>query len=324
MNPAVMERAAEWFVALRDDEAARDAFDAWLAEHPDHARAFAQVETAWAGMAAASHEPEIVTSRHRALGLIRAKARARWTFSGRRRGALAAAVAALLLVPALAWFQLRSGPEQTFETAAGETRLITLADGSRVALDGRSRVEVDYTAQARLVKLTGGQAQFEVAKDAARPFRVTAGDRTIVAVGTAFNVEVLADKVLVTLLEGRVTVSEAASVTAPAQHLMPGEQLVAKANAPAPVKQAVNIDNAMAWRGGTLVFNDEPLSAAVARINRHARHALIVADPKVADIGISGVFDARDTDAFVDVLEYYFRVRVLRDADGSIRLLAPS
>src|SRR5260370_8546183 len=86
-----------------------------------------------------------------------------------------------------------------------------MEDHSRIALDTATRLKVRYTDDARIVQLQEGQAQFSVAKDRARPFKVLAGDRTIIAIGTVFTVEYVDRKVHVAMMEGKVAVVPAES-----------------------------------------------------------------------------------------------------------------
>src|SRR6202020_2602328 len=93
-----------------------------------------------------------------------------------------------------------------FETEIGENRRVTLADGSVISLGGNTRIEVALSEKVRAIELTRGEALFKVAKDSARPFKVRAGDATIIAVGTEFNVERDSDRDVVSVTEGQVVV----------------------------------------------------------------------------------------------------------------------
>src|SRR3546814_3333806 len=95
-----------------------------------------------------------------------------------------------------------------YRAVAGERRLITLEDGSKISLDARSEVRVRYSKDARRLELLGGQARFDVAHDSRRPFSVRARDQLVIATGTAFNIDMVGSTVLVTLIEGRVEVLE--------------------------------------------------------------------------------------------------------------------
>ena len=208
------------------------------------------------------------------------------------------------------------GRGELYETGVGDRRVLTLADGSIVNLDARSRLRVSFENDVRFVALEAGQASFQVAKDPARPFRARAGDHTVVALGTEFNIEMLRDTLLVTLIEGHVAVVASESDTVAgsalpkpgseaAVELTVGQQFVAAGRDRAQVRNSVDLGRATAWQDGKLFFNDEPLASAAERMNRYARVQIQV-DPAVEHIGISGVFKAGDTNAFMDAVTTYF------------------
>ena len=339
----VLEEAAAWFLRLRRGEAdeADPAYRAWLAASPDHADAMARARIAWGMMGEKANAPEVVTRRRDALDRSAAVARGRWSalaLPGRRLRAAAAAaavagVAAMLMIWHTASDRAFEGAD-LYHTAVAETRTVTLADNSRISLDAATRLQVHYSDQSRDITLMAGQAHFQVAKDRLRPFRVTAGDQTVVATGTAFNVELVGEEVLVTLFEGEVVVTDARTATAvpaaspdPAEaapatrKLKPGQQLIASATAATLVEQAANLEKTDAWRHGKIMLVDDPLPIAVARINRYSRIRLTVADDqRLKALGVSGVFNAGDTDAFVEALEAYFPVQAQRISASLIEI----
>ena len=121
-------------------------------------------------------------------------------------GVIAIVCVAAYVVFGLPGIAVNSAARNLFATGVGETRPVALADGSRILLDTRSRLRVDFTAGARDVELLEGQAHFEVAKDTHRPFRVRTRSAEVVAVGTMFDVATLPARTTVTLIEGRVNV----------------------------------------------------------------------------------------------------------------------
>jgi transmembrane sensor len=144
---------------------------------------------------------------------------------------------------------------------------------------------------------------------------------------------------LVTLLEGHVIVvphdgdkdgalpspdpvgmasSPAARITLDA-----GEQLVI-APSVAPSVTRVNVDHAIAWEKGSLVFKDEPLASVVRRVRRYSSHPIVIADESTANLRISGVFHEGDVDGFVTTVVSYLPVRAEHESDGSVRLGAAS
>lgn len=102
-----------------------------------------------------------------------------------RWGALAASIA----VAGLVGLQLMSGQAAPYaiETAAGESRMIALADGSEIRLNGDSRIMLDRS-DPRVARLERGEARFAVKHDPASSFTVTVGEARLTDIGTVFNV----------------------------------------------------------------------------------------------------------------------------------------
>lgn len=312
----VHEEAARWLMRLGDapdDAAIFQAFEDWRDAAPEHRQAFEAVQESWALFGDQAAAPELLVLRRDALGRAGGIGRRRG-FELDRRG-LAAGLAALAAGPLAiyGWRRLRPDGRQTLRTAIGEQRTVTLSDGSRVSLDANTLVKVAYSPALRLAEVVEGRAHFEVAKDRARPMKVRAGTRTVTALGTAFTVEHEGERVVVTLVEGRVAVTETAparGVASPAKELAPQQQLVFAANATPLMHEAVDVERAMAWREGKLVFDDENLADAVARVNNYSRVKIVVEDAPARALKISGIFNAGDTPAFVEAVQSYFPVDV--------------
>ena len=322
-----LARATEWFIRMRADdaqEADRASLKQWLDEHPDNAKAYREASAAWDVVGEYASAPELMIGRRDALeDARRARQRRESSWSRVRpwHGVAASIVGALLVVFVLWQGSFRRG--DLYETGVGDRRMLTLADGSTVNLDARSRLRVAFRNDARAIDLEAGQASFEVAKDPARPFRVRAGEHTVIALGTEFNVELVRETLLVTLLEGRVAViaDETDTDVTPqrGELLAPGQQLVATGRAQPRVRSDVDLGRATAWQDGKLFFNDEPLADAAERMNRYGTVQIRV-DPAIEHIGISGVFKAGDTDAFMEAVTTYFPVRAERISEGEVRL----
>jgi transmembrane sensor len=312
----VHEEAAGWLMRLNaapNDVATFEAFEDWRDAAPEHRAAFDAVQDSWALFGDQAAAPELLALRRDALG--RTGRRPRLDLG--RRG-LAAGLAALIIAPLAVYGWRRLGPDarQTLRTAVGEQRTVTLSDGSRVSLDANTLVKVAYSPALRLAEVVEGRAHFAVAKDKARPMRVRAGRRTVTALGTAFTVEHQGERVVVTLVEGRVAVTETApprGVAPPAKELVPQQQLVFAADAAPRMHEAVDVERAMAWREGKLVFDDENLADAVARVNNYSRVKIVVEDAPARALKVSGIFNAGDTPAFVEAVQSYFPVDVSTD-----------
>lgn len=224
----------------------------------------------------------------------------------------------------------------TYSTAVGEQRRMVLPDGSAIELNTRSKVRLQLNARSRDVHLLEGEAFFNVAKDPSRPFRVLSDNAVVRAVGTQFNVYRQPHKTVVTVIEGQVAVArreDAGPVagstpegTAPATGSAPvlvdagsAVQIVARAA----IGQAeVKPNVAVAWRQHRLVFENESLETVVAEFNRYNAQQLVIGNPQLAVIRISGTFDAHEPGDLVDFLTQSHDARAL-ESDSEILLSSP-
>lgn len=161
-----------------------------------------------------------------------------------------------------------------FHTQNGEQKVVTLVDGSVVTLNAGSTLQVlsDFDAKTREVSLSG-EAYFDVAKDASRPFIVSTGDIHTRVLGTSFNVQAYTNEgdLTVTVAEGKVRVDKAvgennhASVSS---GIIPGQQLIY--NKATHAAQIVTVDPGQisAWKKGVLYFNNESIAAIARRLER--------------------------------------------------------
>jgi transmembrane sensor len=330
-----LEEAAAWRLRLQREPAAEFGADyiTWIADI-DNEAAMTAIDRGWSAVGALSTSPELLAMRQQALSRLRKAGASPRRFRWGRAAAAGLAVtptssaAAALLVALFGagLYHVVLLQPDTYRTEIGERRVVALADGSQVSMDSDTKILVDYSKTERTLTLARGRARFDVAHDTSRPFTVTAGTETVVAVGTSFDVEKLGSTVLVTLIQGQVVVKDEqghASTRSTAKprasvSLNPGQQLVANAAAQPSVGNA-DLQVAAAWEAGHLVFRDEPLDAVVARINRYTEHPVTL-DPKVAGIRISGVFNAGDVGSFVSALTAYVSVQATTNASGGILL----
>jgi transmembrane sensor len=332
------EEAYAWVVRLSSDQRTQQdvqRFEQWLAEDEDNAARFEEGAILWDELGGLKGNPDA----HAALGhlydsgAIQDNERERWR-GGRRAllggglAALAATVAGVAIIP-----EMLTRGVATYATAKGEQRRLTLADGSTVVLDTATRIEVALHDDQRLITLTQGQAFFDVARDPARPFRVFAGRDEIRALGTAFQVRFERGAARVVLEEGRVAVFrggalKALELRAPADRLgarkadvvlQPGQATELASAKPAKV-EPVDLSKTGAWRDGDLVFDDVPLSAAVAEVNRYGGREIVLGDPALARLRISGTFHTNRPETFVEGVTAALPVRLQEAGDSRLVL----
>jgi transmembrane sensor len=329
------EAAAWWDSRLRSPlctEEDRAAFAAWR-EAPANAAAYQRLQ----GGLDALHDafaasPELLALHDEALGL---KPRPRWD-------RMAAGIAAAVVLATGGWFavtqpapaplggtsglQVASGEGSIYQTGVGERSTVTLTDGSKVTLNTRSRVEVNYTPQRRGVTLISGQALFEVAHNTARPFVVTAGPRQVTAVGTAFDIRLDGQKVQVTMVEGKVKVEPTRptllqKAVAPEQSLVAGQQLVATVDSIGATVDHADAAKTTSWREGRVVFADTPLPQAVAEMNRYLPTPILVGDPALSHFTVNGMFLTGHPMNFVGAITAYYPIEARSNANGATVLV---
>jgi transmembrane sensor len=351
IDPECLQQAAAWRVRLAESaELHAVEFSSWLAQDPRNREAWRRVQGAWDILGQQATAPGVIRFRRAALAHAHDAIRRNVLLPRRfRRPALLAAAATVVLAAGAFLFWQRYQPE-VFRTAFGERRIVTLADGSQITLDARSEVTVRYTADTRALTLVRGQAQFDVAHDIVRPFTVTAEGHKVVATGTAFDVDLLGRRLLVTLITGHVVVLPQSARTIPwvpdappegvgsatlagaasralssagdamqRIYLDPGEQLVMAPSA-APTISHVDIERVTAWEKGEIVFDNEPLASVIQRMNRYGTRRIVVGDEQAASLRISGVFHEGDVDGFVSTIAAYLPVRARERPDGEVVL----
>ena len=333
------EAAAEWWVLLDKGPLSRREqrkFEAWLAESEEHRRAFEQMQNLWQSFNGVAE-----TSAGNAL------LKSAFDEPPVRRTRLPLAIAASALLALLVGtFVFRNGLEmpgigsepsatataQTsigppeFTTAVGEQRDLRLADGTTVTLNTASNLRVDFSDTERRIELAAGQAYFDVAHDPERPFIVVAGDHTIRALGTAFDVRLDSGATQVLLFEGEIEVARLVSNINLAE--LPEKPVAVHAGEGLRIEagnltrlEHLNAEKELKWRAGLIVFDNEPLQFAAAEFNRYT-HRTIVADASISDLRVSGVFRADKPENFVDAVEQLLPVVANFDSSSEIRLSA--
>ncbi len=289
VNPAhsdvIAEAAAQWCLRLNADDCTaqeREAFEQWLAADPLHAEEFAAMQDIWA---LSEQLPRRASPAPAAIGR-RPSARRRW--------AVAAAIS-LVALPLAAFTGWNAGwlPDAyQHETSQGALRQVVLGDGTKVELNLDSELSYTHFKDHRQVRLSRGEAFFEVSHDSQHPFVVKAAQGRIKVTGTRFNVWKYQDQVRVTLVEGSVLVSSINADPDGGFRLSPGMQARYKAGDYEPqLSQTYAGDTSLAWRDGKLILDNLPLVDALPLINRYLDKPLVLGDDHSAHIRIGGMYD---------------------------------
>ena len=215
----------------------------------------------------------------------------------------------------------------TLATRVGETRTISLPDGSIISAGADTVLVATLLKRSRTVVLSTGEAYFRVVKNPGRPFTVRAGDTTVTDIGTAFDVRrTLSGGVVVAVAEGVVNVAtrqtreHIGSIEKPrlaAIQLTAGQRLALESFAALPQLSSVKPNWVGAWRDGRLQYVDEPLNGVVADLARYSDRRIMIADPTLAHLRVTGVVSLQNIDGWLASLQATFPVRVVSEANGT-------
>jgi transmembrane sensor len=306
-HSAIEEHAALWRHRQEqpgwtpDDQAA---FDAWLDESTAHRVAWLRMEYGWqkVGRLASLRSPDApATSTRRPLARF-------W-----RPTAMAAGLALAIGLGSLV--ATDSFTRHAYVTEVGGHATVPLADGTKIELNTNTKLRASLAEKQRTVWLDRGEAYFEVAHDASRPFVVYAGERKVTVLGTKFSVRRDGDRVVVAVVDGRVRVDEVKETKPPAI-VTRGDTVIAEPAATLVTPKSIDrVESELAWRRGLLEFDKSTISDAAQEINRYNRKKLVVEDAQAGAIRITGSFEAENIDAFARLLRQAFGLNVQEDGD---------
>jgi transmembrane sensor len=314
---ALRETAAEWVIRMRgpDAERARPAFEAWLAEHPDHKRMYDRVAVSWEQSRLVAHTP--AGQAWEGLPPRARPARRTWAY------AVAAGIAALVMVGLLlAQRAPVAGPGAPAQEIASQVgiRQVRLGDGTVVTLDAETRLALRFSAGERRIVLEAGRARFAVAHDTSRRFIVAAGGREVVATGTVFDVSLARGEVAVALLEGGVDVRDVTSGARPVVRLAPGQGLQIAGGRTPPVPRPVTAAERQ-WPSGMLEFDGTPLREVLAIANRYSRRPIELGDASLGELRVTGGYRLGDPARLARTLAAALNLAVEEETGGRLVLV---
>lgn len=289
----------------------------WLSADARHAEAFdAYMGIANRASAAADFAAEEVLEKELESYVKRSDTRRNWIFAA---PALAASLAGAAIF--ISTLMNPATEYAVYATARGEMEEINLPDGSVVALNTNTEIQVRFDDDQRTVRLTKGEALFDVTRDTDRPFVVTSEHARTSVLGTRFNVYETADKAVVSVLSGVVEVAAKES-HAPLVTLIAGHELAIDASRGRQDIRSFKPDAVTSWRRGRAYHENEPLSAVVADLNRYFSTEIVIGDPSLSDIPVTGGFDVTDQFVAIEALSIALSLRTERQ-DGPRIILYP-
>jgi len=324
LDSGVIRQAALWLALLHSGRAGADDHEAcrrWRQSDAAH-------ELAWQKAERLSRQFGAVPP---ALGVPVLSRQA-----GANRRAALKTLALLGSTLSAGWLGYRYAPwpdwTADYRTATGESRDLLLDDGSRLALNTDTALDVRYSPEERRLRLQRGEIYVQTAPDTAgraRPFLVQTPQGTLRALGTRFVVRQLDDGQAATrleVLEHRVEITPQGG--ARPLVLEAGQQAWFTASgiqAPRPVAQppAAAAGDAPGWTRGVLYAADTPLADFLEELSRY-RPGVLRCDPAVARLRLSGAFQLADTDRVLDIVAQTLPVRVVRRTPYWVTVLPQS
>ena len=285
------------------------AFDEWMRSDPLHREAFAAMAAIWDDDTlkhALAEGPSVA-----ALSGPDCIGHARRYYRQRITGSLSVAAAVMLGV---ALFWLMPMIPRDYESGPGEFRTIALRDGSRVSLGGNSAVEVRYLPWRRSVRLTRGEAAFDVAHETDRPFQVDAGATRVSVLGTAFHVDRFAGEAVgVQVSRGLVQVGASGR----AAKLHAGEAVRVTSTG---MQRVAMLEEDRNWRSGWFVADNAPLGDLVGKLNRYSDVPIAIPDKRVAAQSVVGRFKISDEESVLNAIAEAYHLKIVRQG-GEISIV---
>ena len=287
------EEANAWVLRMHSGHLSieeRQEFETWQAQNAMNKIQFLKAQNFWNALDGISDHIE----RKQPLEVARSKMPALVT---RQWLAVAAAIAFVVMVPSV--WSITDLWLSDYRTAPGEQASVVLDDQSIIHLNTHSALSAHLSDTSRLLSLKQGEALFEVAADSARPFDVTVNRWVVRAVGTVFNINRRPDGSTVTVIEGAV-------------HLMydnqewnipAGYQLTHSTDRIIGALTRADLPQATEWRSGEFTFNNMPLIDVVEELNRYRSGAIVIANPWLRSVRLSGSVPVKDPERSLHMLQ---------------------
>ncbi|MDA5193677.1 FecR family protein [Govanella unica] len=326
-----MRRKAAYWVTLLEadtpDEGDHLRFEDWLALDPRHKQAYDEIAAIWRTSRELTDLAALEVPDMAGRGGLKSFPGKLFRQGQQRRiglGLSALAIGLTLILSSLP--QSLDGARYVTKTA--EVRQLTLADGSRVTLGPKSRLEVTFKADRRQLSLTGGEAYFVVAKDAARPMHLQIDGVEIRVVGTEFNIHEGPAGVTVEVVEGVVEVHVADADKAGKRdaetkiRLYAGQKIIAPSTDRFDPQDITSADYPGSWRSGRLIYENTALAEVLADMNRYSESVIMVGSPELAKRPVFASFKTDQIDQMIARLEGQLSLVADRTTPGRIILRA--
>lgn len=305
ISPQIAQCAVEWLVELQaadHDEATHEAFQRWLAAHPDHKLAWQHIET--------------VNTRFNGLASPLGSAVAKAVLTPRRslkRRQIIKTLVVILFAGSTGWWVDEKIPWLAWtadeRTHIGQRRNITLADGSRVVLNTDTAINIRFTANERRLQLVRGEILVTTNQDSAsvvRPFIVETAQSELRPLGTRFTIHQQTMSNRLSVFEGAVEIRLRQDINY--RHIVQAGEQVDFSNQGIHEIHPAD-DTSTAWSNGMIIASSMRLANFLAELDRH-RPGKLNCDPAVADLRVSGTYPLTDPEDILDALQTTLPVKI--------------
>jgi transmembrane sensor len=196
-------------------------------------------------------------------------------------------------------------------TTGVELSAITLPDGSTVDLNANSKLTYpeEFESDKRVVVLEG-EAFFEVMKNPLKPFLIKTGEVTTEVVGTSFNICGKPDKVVVTVLTGKVMFYKQRNNSVV---MTVGEEGIYSDNG---FEKKLNDDvNFLSWKTNVLTFQNTPMSKVIMDLNRHFGKRIQLKPNSLQGCALTSKFQNQTLEDILKELSTVFSLRIENTSD---------
>jgi transmembrane sensor len=285
----LLNEALDWVIKTHSgspDASAHVDLQRWIARSDQHAAAYRKARSIW--QLTGDLAPGSSVRRAGQTALPARRRRRLWYIA-----ALSAGVAAVILL-AVSSRTIRIALEADYSTGTGETRRISLSDGSTVDINADTAIAVELSTAARQVTLLAGEGFFDIARADRRPFLVQAGSLSVLALGTAFDVVLRAGSIDVAVQQGDVQVVADRAKTTGAQRLASGDRISVDRATGTSIISTTSAERIGAWRSGKLIAAKASIGQVIDELRHYYHGLIIVRDERLTRQLITGIYDLHD------------------------------
>ena len=306
LNPKIIAEAASWLVELHSaegDAQLQQQFQAWYQQSEAHQLAWQQaqqLQQSFKNLPRSLKQQVLDDQTPRYLNKFML-------------------VAVLTGSVAIAGYTVQQHYFADYRTATGQPKHIRLEDGTRISLNGKTAIDVDYTAEHRQIRLHYGEVFVHTAAESRvqkRPFSILAKHGEVQALGTQFDVKQQAQSTQVAVLEHAVMISNAAPQPL---RLQAGQATVFDSHTIA-TPQAIKYFD-YAWKDGLIVADRMPMQQFAAEIEKYYPIKVELA-PELQTLIISGTYVNNDLDALLSALAEAYHLQLGRHYFGKKVLIS--